>query len=156
MFPFPLPTYRDIIMKKPTNYVNNKQFLELLKEYRIKKTENPSSRIPDSIGKVIILIANKLASRYNFQNYTYKDEMISDGILKAIEAVDNFDENKSSNPFAFFTQIVFNAFIVRIKKEKAYKRMQNRLILESDLYTIESNEDMVCRDDILGDFEVNY
>lgn len=143
-------------MKKPLEYVNNKQFLELLKEYNEKKIKEPNTRVPEGIGKAIILIANKLASRYNFQNYTYKDEMISDGILKALEAVNNFDSNKSNNPFAFFTQIIFNAFIVRIKKEKAYKRMQKKLLFESDLYTIETNEEMVCREDILEDLEVNF
>ena len=46
--------------------------------------------------------------------------MISDGIENCLQYIDNFDPNKSKNPFAYFTQIIYYAFIRRIQKEKKY------------------------------------
>jgi DNA-directed RNA polymerase specialized sigma subunit len=74
--------------------------------------------VPDYIGKSIYQIANRLATKPNFSGYSYKDEMISDGLENAIQAINNFDPDKSSNPFAYFTQIIWYAFLRRIEKEK--------------------------------------
>jgi hypothetical protein len=63
-------------------------------------------------------IANNLAKKPNFANYIFKEEMVSDGIENCIMYTTNFDENKSRNPFAFFTQIIYYAFLRRIQKEK--------------------------------------
>ena len=44
--------------------------------------------------------------------------MMSDGIENCLMYFDNFDPNKSKNPFAYFTQIIYYAFLRRIQKEK--------------------------------------
>jgi hypothetical protein len=59
--------------------------------------------------------------------------MISDGIENCLLYIDNFDPEKYSNPFAYFTQIIYYAFLRRIQKEKKhmyirYKSMQNEII----------------------------
>jgi DNA-directed RNA polymerase specialized sigma24 family protein len=59
--------------------------------------------------------------------YSYKDEMIADAIENCVSAAHSFDPEKSNNPFAYFTQIAWNAFIRRISKEKkqAYIKHKN-------------------------------
>lgn len=94
-----------------------------MKEYReklelSKQNEEEPPRIPNYIGECIYLICNKLAYKPNFMNYTYKDEMISDGVENCVASVNNFNPEKSTNPFAYFTQIAWNAFLRRIAKEK--------------------------------------
>lgn len=124
--------------KNVTHYVNNKTLLEHMVVYKEKvnaaklnNTQKPP--IPDYVGKALMLIANRLSHKPNFTSYSYKDEMISDGIENCIMYIDNFDPAKSKNPFAYFTQIIHFAFIRRIQKEKKQqyikiKNMQNSFI----------------------------
>ena len=46
--------------------------------------------------------------------------MISDGIENCLQYIDNFNPEKSQNPFAYFTQIIYYAFLRRIQKEKKH------------------------------------
>jgi DNA-directed RNA polymerase specialized sigma24 family protein len=110
--------------QKTTNhYVDNKKFLEAITEYRNSVLEaeasgEPRPRVTEYIGSCFLLIAQRLSYRPNFMNYTYKDDMISDGIENALAYIDNFNPEKSNNPFAYFTQIIYYAYIRRIQKEK--------------------------------------
>ena len=109
--------------KKKRNYVNNPEFLQAIIDYKKQcdeadEAEAPHPRIPNYIGECIYQIATRLATKPNFSGYTYKDEMISDGLENAIQALGNFNPEKSSNPFAYFTQIIWYAFLRRIDKEK--------------------------------------
>jgi hypothetical protein len=123
-----------------THYVNNKDLYAAMVTYKEKveqaKIENKQPPvIPDYVGICFMKICNKLSTKPNFINYTYRDDMIADGIENCVASVDNFDPNKSTNPFAYFTQIAWNAFIRRIQKEKKqsyikHKNYENNFMLE--------------------------
>ena len=108
-------------MKK--NYIDNKIFYEEIKKWRLSCAEAEDQgeelpRIPEYLGECFLKIANHLSYRPNFINYTYREEMILDGIENCIQYAHNFDHEKYNNPFGYFTQIVFYAFVRRIQKEK--------------------------------------
>tara|TARA_Y100001938_G_C7864873_1_gene317435 strand:- start:31 stop:579 length:549 start_codon:yes stop_codon:yes gene_type:complete len=131
--------------KKTEHYVDNKKFLEEMKKYRKKvlsarKRNHRDPKINDYIGECFLKIANHLSYRPNFINYTYKEDMISDGIENCLQYVANFDPEKSSNPFAYFTQIIYYAFIRRIQKEKKQTSIKQKLILKSGLDEIVRQE----------------
>jgi len=103
-------------LSKKRNYVNNKDLLESLIQYKeaCKEAEDSGDqtpRVPDYIGECIFMIANRLATKPNFSGYSYKDDMISDGIENCLQYIHNFDPEKSKNPFAYFTQIIWYAFL---------------------------------------------
>ena len=131
--------------KKTEHYVDNKVFLEEMKKYR-KKVLSARNRnrkdppISDYIGECFLKIANHLSYSPNFINYTYKEDMISDGIENCLQYVSNFDPDKSDNPFAYFTQIIYYAFIRRIQKEKKQTTIKQKLILKSGLDEIVRQE----------------
>ena len=137
-----------------SNYINNKEFYALLVEYKEKCKEAeekglPKPRIPESIGTCFYMIATRLANKGNFIGYTYKDEMISDGLENCVVAVESFNPEKSKNPFAYFTQIIWYAFLRRIEKEKKqtyvkYKALENMMV------------DISLEEDISGDGIVNF
>lgn len=118
-----------------SEYVNNKQFYSMICDYKEKCREAeekdlPMPRIPEPIGNCFVMIATKLATKGNFVGYTYKDEMISDGLENCVVAIHSFNPEKSTNPFAYFTQIIWYAFLRRIEKEKKqtyvkYKALEN-------------------------------
>jgi hypothetical protein len=120
-------------MNKPV-YLNNKHLYGLMIRYRNmllesrEKKEKPP-KIPDDIGKAIVLISSNLIKKPNFSGYSsqYREEMVSDAMMDCVAAIDNFDPDKTNNPFAYFTQIAWNAFIRRIQKEKKqqYIKLKN-------------------------------
>lgn len=133
------------------HYVNNENFFERIKAFRLdvieaKENGKQRPRVPEYIGECIFKIASHLARKPNFANYTFKDDMISDGVENCLLYIDNFDPEKSGNPFAYFTQVIYYAFLRRIQKEKKqlyvkYKSMENEVINS----LIENNgEDLVA------------
>lgn len=109
--------------KKSNHYINNADFLKALVEYKEKcllaeKDNTPEPPIPNYIGECFLKIADHLSRKPNFVSYSFRDEMISDGIENCLMYFRNFNADKSNNPFAYFTQIIYYAFLRRIQKEK--------------------------------------
>ena len=140
--------------KSKTNkihYVDNAKFLEAMIEYKreynkSKENNKELPQISEYLGSVFLKIAQRLSFRPNFINYAFKDDMISDGIENCLHYIHNFDPEKSSNPFAYFTQIIYYAFIRRIQKEKKqlyikFKSMQNYEISPEFVNFMDYDED---------------
>ena len=124
--------------KQSVHYVDNKEFLRAMSEWRIKCLDAESigeGRPPltNYIGECFLKIATHLSYRPNFINYSYRDEMISDGIQNCLQYAYNFDPEKSKNPFSYFTQIIYYAFLRRISSEKKQVHIKNKL-MESRTY----------------------
>jgi len=133
--------------RKTRNYVNNADLLEALIAYKKECREaedagDEKPRVPDYIGTCIYQIATRLATKPNFSGYSYKEDMISDGIENCLLYINNFNPEKSQNPFAYFTQIIWYAFLRRIQKEKKqmYIRFKSsqQMIAAGETYTGES------------------
>jgi DNA-directed RNA polymerase specialized sigma24 family protein len=125
--------------KNPKHYVDNKKFLQAMIDYRKAVQEAQDSGkikppIPDYIGSCFLLIAQRLSYKPNFINYTYKDDMISDGIENCLLYIDNFNPEKSQNPFAYFTSIIYYAYLRRIQKEKRQQYIKYKMMQKADLY----------------------
>ena len=119
--------------KRSVHYVNNKEFLEALIDYRqrvaiAEQRGDPKPQISNYIGDCFLKIATHLSFKPNFVNYIFKDDMISDGIENCVQYIHNFDPKKSSNPFAYFTQIIHYAFLRRIQREKRQLDIKNKIL----------------------------
>ena len=124
------------VAKKKEHYVNNADFLAAIVKYKDKveiaeKQGLPKPRVNNYIGGCFLKIATHLSYRPNFINYMYKDDMVCDGIENCIQYIDNFDPAKSKNPFAYFTQIVYYAFLRRIAKEKRQMDIKEKILEKS-------------------------
>lgn len=109
--------------KKSNHYINNADFLAALVDYKTKcdlaaKESRADPPIPNYIGECFIKIADHLSRKPNFVSYSFREEMISDGIENCLMYFRNFNPDKSKNPFAYFTQIIYYAFLRRIMREK--------------------------------------
>ena len=105
------------------HYVDNQKFLEEMIIYQsdrdlAKKNDKELPPCPEYIGECFLKIATRLSYRPNFINYAFREDMISDGIENCVQYMNNFNPEKSKNPFAYFTQIIYYAFIRKIQKEK--------------------------------------
>ena len=149
------------------NYVNNKDLLAALIDYKQKCKEAEDQgdeipKVPNYIGECIYQISTRLATKPNFSGYSYKEDMIMDGIENCLLYINNFDHTKSSNPFAYFTQIIWYAFLRRIQKEKkqmyirfksSHNMMMNGATYESDEVQLHLNTSADYINSFIEDFE---
>lgn len=134
------------------HYVDNKQLYATLIQYKkerlkAKREKKAPPPIPPYVGECLLQIANRLSYKPNFANYMFRDEMVGDGIENCINYLNNFDPDKSSNPFAYFTQIIYYAFLRRIDREKRqlyvkHKTLENSMIL-NELAEMGDDEEVV-------------
>jgi hypothetical protein len=101
-------------LDKAKYYVEPKKFDEEIMLYY------SNGIISNDLAEMISKISNKLSYAPNFINYSYREEMVGDGIIRMMKALiaKKYCHTKGTNPFSYFTRIAFNAFRNRIKKEK--------------------------------------
>lgn len=118
------------LSKNGRYYIDNNKFLELLKEYNAQK-QIPKI-IGEELGSMILLLVENISFSRNFINYSedWKNEMKSDALYVCCKYIGKFDANKYSNPYGYFTMIAFNAFKMRIKKEKTLLAKDDKLRAE--------------------------
>lgn len=125
------------------NYIDDDKFYEAMKEYinecndvdlKNESSEEiiPYPQITPYIGECIYNIAENLSKKGNFCNYSYREDMVGDGIENCVKYIRNFDPVKYHKPFAYFTQICYYAFISKIEKEKKYRVTIYKLIQNAD------------------------
>lgn len=122
-------------VKKNPHYVNNKDFHDALVAYNMrmdaaKENGTPLPRISNYLGECFLKIATHLSYRPNFVNYMFREDMISDGVENCVQYIDRFDIERT-NPFAYFTQIVYYAFLRRIQREKRQMAIKDKIIERS-------------------------
>lgn len=122
--------------KNPAHYVDNKEFHAALcvwKDGVIEADEcgEPRPPIPDYIGGCFLKMAEGLSRRACFINYDFREEMVGDAIENCILYAHNF-KKEGKNPFAYFTQMMYYAFLRRIQKEKKQMYIKYKLVEQSN------------------------
>jgi len=154
-------------MKKSTHYIDNDHFYNEMKDWikLVKEAENEGDPMPpvtDYIGLCFMNIAENLSKKGNFVKYSFRDEMVSDAIENCIMYAHNFDPDKSKNPFSYFTQITYFAFLRRIEKEKKQMYIKYKLMEENPEHTckwfkenyFEKNTDKTVEEALKEEFEL--
>ena len=133
--------------KRSEHYVNNKEFLAAIIAYKdqialAEARGEAKPVIPRYIGECFLKIANHLSYKPNFVNYMFKDDMICDGIENCVRYIHNFNPEKSKNPFAYFTQIIYYAFLRRISQEKKQLEIKNKILEKSNFDEVFDSNDL--------------
>ncbi len=106
------------------DYLSNKAF------YKELMASQKRGVMSNELGRMFIILANKYSSHWRFSQYTYRDELVGNGIKACCEAFMKFNCKKSRNPFAFFTQVIHNAFLQILNREKRHQRIRDQLLLD--------------------------
>ena len=128
---------------KNVHYVNNQEFSSAVVDYvgTIKEAKESGKPIPvvtDYVATCFLRIAENLSHKSNFIRYTYREEMVMDAVENCLKAVENYDINASTrtgkpNAFAYFTQIIWYAFLRRITKEKKQQDIKEKYLSQSGI-----------------------
>lgn len=139
------------VKRKRIQYVDGERFLNALVDYKkavkaAKKADLDKPQIPTYLGECFLKIAEHLSCSPSFSRYSYRDEMISDGVENCLMYFENFNPNtisqskkgnnfgkKTKGPFPYFTQIIYHAFCRRIAKEKKQQYIKAKSVTQSDV-----------------------
>lgn len=122
---------RSMTRKKRNEYVNNKKFYKEIVDFQRKRFEDPECEIPIALYYMCEAIATNIATQANFSSYTYKDEMIGNAVLDCLKALTKFDTTKK-NPFAYFTSVVRNCFLITMRKEERERNKKDSMGMRYD------------------------
>lgn len=120
------------------NYINNKKLYECMQAYTARARQasaegKPRPPVPEYVGECILLICRRMGTRFNFTGYSYRDEMVGDAIVDCVNAFYNFDSDRFSNPFGYFSMVAWRAMVRKIFNEKKetylkHKSLQNAML----------------------------
>ena len=135
---------------KNVHYINNQEFSQAVVDYvtTVKESKDKNETIPvvpDYIAMSFLRIAENLSHKSNFIRYTYREEMVMDAVENCLKAVENYDINAATrtgkpNAFAYFTQIIWYAFLRRIQKEKRQQDIKEKYLSQSGVEAFIANE----------------
>jgi hypothetical protein len=103
-------------------YINNRDFTNEIircKHGRLNEETQYQHKIGELSPKAIeyfILLANRAVLKLTFSNPLDKEDCIQSAMLDLLRYWKNFNEEKSNNAFAYFTQIVKNGYAKEYKK----------------------------------------
>ena len=128
---------------KNVHYVNNQEFSQAVVSYvgTVREAKDAGKPIPvvtDYVATCFLRIAENLSHKSNFIRYTYREEMVMDAVENCLKAIENYDINASTrtgkpNAFAYFTQIIWYAFLRRISKEKKQQDIKEKYLSQSGI-----------------------
>jgi hypothetical protein len=125
--------------KSSTHYISNEDFLKEMISWKkavqeAKDCDESTPPVTSYIAQCFLEIALNLAKKPNFVNYPFKEDMIGDAVENCLLYCGNFDPEKSQNPFSYFTQITYFAFLRRIQKEKKQKEIKYKYLKSLDTH----------------------
>ena len=132
------------------HYVNNAEFSQAIVDYvkivqEAKTQETKLPIVPDYIAQCFLRIAEGLSHKSNFIRYTYREEMVMDGVENCLKAIENYNIETATrtgkpNAFAYFTQITWYAFLRRIAKEKKQQDIKLKYLSKADISLLMDND----------------
>jgi hypothetical protein len=112
--------------------------------------------VSEYLGGCFLRIAQGLAMKHNFRNYSFIKDCVSDAVVTCLKYVKSYDPGRTNettgaatSPLAYFTQCCHFAFINRIKIEAKQSRIKRALIYSADIDSFDT------QDEDAGEFRVN-
>ena len=93
-----------------------------------KEFDIETGRITATLANMYIKLVERYSQRANWRGYTYIDEMRGQALLQLAQVGLQFNEDKSDNPFAYFTAVVNNSFTRVLNIEKKNQGIRDDLL----------------------------
>lgn len=110
-------------------YLTNEELMPELKKYK------ETGEISETLGYQLLLLAKNISNKSNFIGYTHvwKEDMISFAIFTCIKyGIKNFDPEKTNNPFAYLTRVIYNAFQAYLNTQKKHANIKKECYNRKD------------------------
>lgn len=87
----------------------------------------------DKLATMFMLLVERYSQRANWRGYTYIDEMRGQSLLQLSSMGLQFNEAKSNNPFAYYTQALTHSFTRVLNLEKKHQDVKDKILVEKGL-----------------------
>jgi len=87
----------------------------------------------DALARMFMLLVERYSQRANWRGYTYVDEMKGQSLLQLSSMGLQFNEARSSNPFAYFTQALAHSFTRVLNIEKKNQNIRDEILVNQGL-----------------------
>ena len=92
---------------------------------------NPEhGKITNKLGTMFLKLVERYSHRGNWRGYTYVDEMRGQALLQLSYIGLQFNEQKSDNPFAYYTAAVNNSFTRVLNLEKRNQMIRDDILID--------------------------
>ena len=106
-------------------YLNN---ADLMKQIALSRKQG---RMTDELAKMLMTLSARYAKHPDYANiYSYKEDMEAFALLTVVKVWQSFNPEKSSNPFAYFTQVLRHAFYQYLNHEKRQREVKDNLLVD--------------------------
>lgn len=89
-----------------------------------------AGKLSNKLAMMLHMLTTRYASKPNFSGYTYIDDMIAEALADLCKNALKFKPERSSNPFAFYTQCIHNSFLGYLNNEKKHRRIRDAMLVE--------------------------
>jgi len=87
----------------------------------------------DKLAVMYMLLVERYSQRSNWRGYTYLDEMKGQSLLQLSSMGLQFNEAKSNNPFAYYTQALTHSFTRVLNIEKKNQDIRDKILVNKGL-----------------------
>lgn len=108
------------------NYLNNADLLIEIEKSR------QQGKMTEALGKMLMMLCERYAKHPRFANiYSYDEDMKAFALMTLTKVWRGFNPEKSKNPFAYFTQIITNAFFQYLNYESAERLVKDKIKIDN-------------------------
>lgn len=107
-------------------------------------------KITARLAHMFVLLVTRYSSRGNYRGYSYIDEMRGQALVQLSQVGLQFNEFKSSNPFAFYTQCIKNSFVRVLNMEKRTQNIRDEIMMQNGAlpsYTRQIDHEFAMREE---------
>jgi len=129
-----LSIYEDIKDKSPRTIIELDYYVSTYLYFIALLDAKP--RVSNYIGECLYKIARGFQTTPRHINRTYPEDLCSNAVENCLKYITNFDPEKSTNPFSYFTQIVHFSFLRTVYSENKQRDIESRIITEAEFSTL--------------------
>lgn len=119
---------KEVTKKKvPRKYLNNKDLLIAFHESK------EMGKMSDKLAHMLTVLCSRYARKGSFANYTYNDDMQAYAMMMLCKTWGAFNPERSSNPFAFYTQCIKSSFIQYLNQEKKQRDVRDLILVDKGM-----------------------
>ena len=89
-----------------------------------------AGKLSNKLASMLYMLTTRYATKPNFSGYTYIDDMVAEALADLCKNALKFNPERSSNPFAFYTQCIHNSFLGYLNNEKKHRRIRDAMLVE--------------------------
>lgn len=109
------------------HYINKAEMLEEVKKSKAQGYMTPR------FATMLLLLCENFAKKSTHSRYGYIDDLKGHAMLGLVKTWKSFNPEKSSNPFAFYTECIKNSFKQNFNKERKQRDIRDAVMMEHGL-----------------------